>query len=186
MAVYADDAQDVIHIHIKHHVPANRSPLRSRGQARFIRPNFMAPISTIIGAISDWASQYFVWMLVSSAFMFVGSLLVAWLMILRIPADYLCRPDTINCRKTQQTTLAYFFRKLVWNSLGFALLMTGFLMLFTPGQGLLFILLGVTLMDLPYKNQITQRLASRKGTLGVINGIRSRSGKQALTTESQT
>ena len=181
MAVYADDAQDVIHIHIKHRVPANRSPLRSRGQARF-----MAPVSTIVEAITDWASQYFVWMLVASAFMFVGSLLVAWLMILRLPADYLCRPDTTNCRKTQQTNLAYFFQKLVWNSLSFALFMTGFLMLFTPGQGLLFILLGVTLMDLPYKNQITQRLASRKGTLGIINGIRSRSGQQALTTESQT
>lgn len=114
---------------------------------------------------------------------FIVSLVIAWLMILRLPEDYLCRPDTTNCRETPQSPLSYFVRKIVFNSLGFILLMIGIIMLFTPGQGVLFILLGVTLMDLPYKHEMTQRLARRKGILSIINRIRRKSGKQALRTE---
>ena len=143
----------------------------------------MITLPTIFQTIGELASQYFVWLLFVSALFFAGSLAIAWLLILRLPADYLFRPDTTNCHQKQTSNLFYFLRKLTQNCLGFALLMTGFVMLFTPGQGLLFILLGVTLMDLPYKHKITQHLARRKGILKIINRIRSKSGKQVLTTE---
>lgn len=152
----------------------------------FARPSphrLMPPLSNIFETTKDWASQYFLWVLALSVLVFVGSLLIAWLLILRLPEDYLCRTDTTNCRKTPQSPLSYFARKIVLNSLGFILLMTGIIMLFTPGQGVLFILLGVTLMDLPYKHEMTRRLARRKGILSIINRIRRKSGKQALTTE---
>ena len=61
--------------------------------------------------------------------------------------------------------------------------MTGILMLVTPGQGVLFTLLGVTLMDLPQKHEMTRNLARRKGILNIINRIQSSSGNQALTIE---
>jgi len=145
----------------------------------------MVPLPTIFQTISELASQYFWWMLFVSALFFTGSLAIAWLLILRLPADYLCRPDTTNCHQKQNSNLLYFARKITQNCLGFALLMTGVVMLFTPGQGLLFILLGVTLMDLPYKHKITQKLARRKGILKVINRIRTKSGKQVLKTGPQ-
>ncbi|MDB4494473.1 PGPGW domain-containing protein [bacterium] len=143
----------------------------------------MPPLSNILETTKDWASQYFIWMVALSLMVFIVSLVIAWLMILRLPEDYLCRPDTTNCRETPQSPLSYFVRKIVFNSLGFILLMIGIIMLFTPGQGVLFILLGVTLMDLPYKHEMTQRLARRKGILSIINRIRRKSGKQALRTE---
>ena len=143
----------------------------------------MPPLSNIFETTKDWASLYFIWVLAVSVLVFIGSLVIAWLLILRLPEDYLCRTDTPNCRKTPQSPLSYFARKIVLNSLGFILLMIGIIMLFTPGQGVLFILLGVTLMDLPYKHELTLRLARRKGILGIINRIRSKGGKPALTTE---
>ncbi|MGI9468295.1 MAG: PGPGW domain-containing protein [Rubripirellula sp.] len=143
----------------------------------------MPPLSNIFETTKDWASQDFIWVLAASVLVFFGSLVIAWLLILRLPEDHLCRPAPTNCRKTPQSPLSYFVRKTVLNSLGFILLMTGIIMLFTPGQGVLFILLGVTLMDLPYKHEITRRLARRKGILRIINRIRRRSGKPALTTD---
>ena len=143
----------------------------------------MPPLSNIFETTKDWASQDFIWVLAASVLVFFGSLVIAWLLILRLPEDHLCRPTPTNCRKTPQSPLSYFVRKTVLNSLGFILLMTGIIMLFTPGQGVLFILLGVNLMDLPYKHEMTRRLARRKGILRIINRIRRRSGKPALTTD---
>jgi hypothetical protein len=145
----------------------------------------MPPFQNTFEAISQLVTQKFLWLLVLSTLFFIGSLLISWLMILRLPADYLCRSDTTNCRDAQRHRLFYFGQKLLCNSLGFVLLMVGVIMLFTPGQGILLILLGATLMDLPYKHELTQRLARRKGILGIINRIRRKSGKQALTTEHQ-
>ncbi|MBC8214475.1 MAG: hypothetical protein ISR90_00505 [Candidatus Marinimicrobia bacterium] len=45
-------------------------------------------------------------------------------------------------------------------------------MIFTPGQGILTILVGIILMDLPYKKQIEKRLISQPKILHLINSIR--------------
>lgn len=143
----------------------------------------MPILLNIVETTKNWTTQHFVWMLAASAFVFIASLALAWLLILRLPKDYLCRTATTNCRETPRSTLSYFGQKIVLNSLGLLFLITGTIMLFTPGQGILFILLGVTLMDLPYKNELTQRLARRKGILTVINRIRLKVGKEAFMTE---
>ena len=143
----------------------------------------MPPVSNIFEATKEFGSQFFIWILAVSVFVLIVSLVIAWLLILRLPEDYLCRPVATNCRETPQSPLPYFVRKIGLNSLGFILLMTGILMLVTPGQGVLFTLLGVTLMDLPQKHEMTRNLARRKGILNIINRIRSSSGKQALTIE---
>ena len=172
---------------IKARVPAtSRVATSDSEQYVFLNTSgFMTPLPTIFQTISELASQYFVWLLLVSGLLFAGSLTIAWLLILRLPADYLCRPDTTNCHQKQTSNLLHFLRKLIQNCVGFALLICGFVMLFTPGQGLLFMLLGVTLMDIPYKHKITRHLARRKGILKIINRIRSKRGKQVLTTEPQ-
>ncbi len=144
----------------------------------------MQTLENIVATTNEWGSQYFVWILAVSVPVFIGSLVIAWLLILRLPEDYLLRPATTKCHTTPPSPLSYFARKIVLNSLGLILVTTGVVMLFTPGQGILFILLGVTLMDVPYKHEMTQRLARRKGILSAINRIRSKSGKRVLTTES--
>ena len=143
----------------------------------------MPTLFNIFETSKDWASQHFIWVLIVSVLVFIASLAIAWLLILRLPKDYLCCTAKTNCHETPRSPLSYIGRKIVLNSLGFMLFVIGIIMLFTPGQGILFILLGVTLMDLPYKHEMTQRLARRKGILRIINRIRTKSGKEELTTE---
>ena len=88
----------------------------------------MPPFSNIFETAKEWDSQYFIWVLAVSALVFIGSLVIAWLLILRLPEDYLCHPAPTNCRETPQSPLPYFVRKIVLNSLGFLLLMTGTVM----------------------------------------------------------
>ena len=54
------------------------------------------------------------------------------------------------------------------------------LMLVLPGQGLLTILLGVTLLDFPGKFRMQKWVISRKGVLDSINWIRAKAHKRPL------
>ena len=47
----------------------------------------MITLPTIFQTIGELASQYFVWLLFVSALFFAGSLAIAWLLILRLPAQ---------------------------------------------------------------------------------------------------
>ena len=53
-------------------------------------------------------------------------------------------------------------------------------MLFLPGQGLLTILIGVSLMDFPGKRTIERKLISRPVVLQAINRIRQRFDRPPL------
>ena len=53
-------------------------------------------------------------------------------------------------------------------------------MLVTPGQGILFMLIGVTMVDFPGKHMMMVRMLQRPGVLKMINRIRQRDGKPPL------
>jgi hypothetical protein len=54
-------------------------------------------------------------------------------------------------------------------------------MLFLPGQGLLTILIGVSLMDFPKKRVLEAKMVGQPTLLGVINSMRHKFGKPPLT-----
>jgi hypothetical protein len=59
--------------------------------------------------------------------------------------------------------------------------LAGFAMLFLPGQGLLTILIGVSLMDFPKKRVLEAKMVGQPTLLGVINSMRHKFGKPPLT-----
>jgi UPF0716 family protein affecting phage T7 exclusion len=69
---------------------------------------------------------------------------------------------------------------VVRNVFGSLLLVVGVLMLVLPGQGLLTILIGLTLLDFPGKRRFVRRLLMRPQVLRVINAIRRRFGVAPL------
>jgi hypothetical protein len=73
-----------------------------------------------------------------------------------------------------------FARRVVRNVFGSLLLVVGVLMLVLPGQGLLTILIGLTLLDFPGKRRFVRRLLMRPQVLRVINAIRRRFGVAPL------
>jgi len=53
-------------------------------------------------------------------------------------------------------------------------------MLFLPGQGVLTMLIGISMLDFPGKRKIEAKLIGQPTVLSVINGMRKRRGKPPL------
>jgi hypothetical protein len=66
------------------------------------------------------------------------------------------------------------------NLLGGLLVLLGLVMLFTPGQGVLSILLGLSLVDIPGKRTVERKLIQRDSVLRLVNHLRVRRGQPPL------
>ncbi len=66
------------------------------------------------------------------------------------------------------------------NLLGGLLIVAGLIMLVTPGQGVLSILLGLVLVDVPGKRKVERKIIERKSVLKVVNRLRARAGQPPL------
>jgi hypothetical protein len=101
----------------------------------------------------------------------VSVLALPWL-IARIPADYFSPEHARLKRHPVLTALR--------NLLGVVLLLTGILMLFLPGQGLLTIVAAVIFMDFPGKRRLERSFVKLAPVLRTMNAIRKRAGRPAL------
>lgn len=95
-------------------------------------------------------------------------------MLLHLPSDFLvARPAQISSG-----------RRALRNLSGLALTAVGVALLALPGPGVLFIVLGVALCELPGRTYLLRRLLRREVVLGPLNRLRVRHGRPALRTPS--
>lgn len=66
------------------------------------------------------------------------------------------------------------------NLVGVVFLLAGIAMLVLPGQGLLTVLIGISLIDFPGKHRLEARLVSQRLVLQAINAVRHRFGRPPL------
>jgi len=66
------------------------------------------------------------------------------------------------------------------NLFGIIFLLAGIAILFLPGQGIITIMLAVTLLDFPGKRKLEQQFIGLPGVLKTINRIRKREGQPPL------
>ena len=125
--------------------------------------------------LDNWGISL-LWLSVLSLVMFAGSILIAWILVLRLPVDFVNTGVALPRRHPAWHMVVM----LVRNVFGVLLVSSGVIMLFTPGQGVLFIFLGLTLMDFPGKSALVRRLLGKPGILNTLNRIRQRSGRPAL------
>lgn len=116
----------------------------------------------------------------ASVVMFAASVLVTPMLVARLPADYFAHrrrpPGTLDrLRPGWRWSLM-----AVKNAAGAALLVAGVAMLVLPGQGLLTLLAGLLLIDLPGKYRAQKWLVRRRGVLGGLNWVRRRAGRSPL------
>lgn len=105
-----------------------------------------------------------------SIVMFVGSLLAIPWLIRKLPPDHFTRPPVQHSLGTK-----------IWrNALGGLLVAAGLAMLVLPGQGIIAILFGISIMDLKIKDNIIRRLLCQKKIQEGVQRIRSKAGKQPL------
>lgn len=107
--------------------------------------------------------------------MFVGSLVAIPWLIRRLPPDHFTRPPEPRSRKS----------KVLRNVGGAILVALGIAMLVLPGQGIIAVLFGLSLMDLKVKTKIMRRLLGRKKIQEGVQRIRSKAGKPPLTIPSE-
>lgn len=115
-----------------------------------------------------------------SFFTMVASLAITPAILTRLPADYFLheRPHLITLLR--QSSPPKCLMIVAKNILGTALLVVGFILLFLPGQGLLTILVGLMLLDLPRKQHFLRRIAARPHIARSLNWLRARRGKAPL------
>ena len=109
--------------------------------------------------------------------MFVGSLIVVPLVVVRLPKDYLRRENKLVRTWPRYLSLPFMILK---NGLGVLFLLSGLAMLVLPGQGLLTLFIGLVLVDFPRKRNLILRILGNRRIFGMINRLRAKSGKAEL------
>lgn len=106
------------------------------------------------------------WVSGASAAMFVGTLLLVPWLVKRAPSDYFVREE--------EAARGSWPRLVLRNLAGALLVALGLLMLLLPGQGLLTLLIGVCLMDLPGKRALVRKLAQKPSVWRALGYLRER------------
>jgi hypothetical protein len=134
----------------------------------------------------EWLEQHQPWlwaMAAASLVMFVATLLIVPALIVRMPHDYFARER----RPWRPWGVRHPLLRLVIETgktlLGLLLVTSGVLMLVLPGQGVVTILVGLTLMSFPGKYRLERWIVSRRPVRRVINWLRRRAGKRPLLLE---
>jgi hypothetical protein len=102
--------------------------------------------------------------------MFVGTLAAIPWLVRRLPADYFVRPPPNHPLP----------KKIARNLLGFTLIAAGIAMLVLPGQGIITVLIGLSIVDLPIKHRIVRWLLQRPKIQEGVQRLRSKAGKPPL------
>lgn len=130
--------------------------------------------------LKHWGSDHagLLWSVtaISAAMFLLTPLLVAWL-IVRLPANYFVKEKHPPLVSWQSLPVVRWGLLLLKNLAGLVLLIAGTIMLFTPGQGLLTMAMGLALIDFPGKYRVERWLITRPSVWRSVNWMRKRAGQ---------
>ncbi len=134
----------------------------------------------LFSALTVWVSANAVWIAILSVAYFLVSLFVIRHLIIRIPTDYFL--DGPGVQEQGRHTFVSVGVRIGKNLLGIIIIIVGLVMSVpgVAGQGVLTILLGLSLTDFPGKRRLELRLVSQPILLKAVNGIREKAGKPPL------
>jgi hypothetical protein len=105
---------------------------------------------------------------------------VAAFVVLRLPPDYFTHARRDPVYRHVRHPLAAWSLVLLKNVSGLVLVILGVVMLFTPGQGLLTLLVGLMLINFPGKYRLERRLVRLGPVIPALNWLRERRGRPPL------
>ncbi|WP_297324813.1 PGPGW domain-containing protein [Nitrosomonas sp.] len=126
----------------------------------------------VVITVQQWVStDVLIGLTIASIVGFVGSLIaIPWILI-RLPSDYFDTRIPRYWMKDQHPVLR-IIGLMIKNIIGVVFLLAGFLMLFLPGQGLLTMLVGISLMDFPNKRKLEARIVGQHTVFSAVNKMR--------------
>lgn len=116
------------------------------------------------------------WTVSLSIVMFLGSLIAVPILIIQMRADFFVR----DAKRWSQLTPLQLLGRLLKNLVGMVFFLAGVAMLVLPGQGLLTIALGVSLLDFPGKRRLELRLVRLTTVNRSISWIREKANREPL------
>ena len=118
------------------------------------------------------------WLIGASVLMLVISIVAVGWVILRVPADYFARENPGESQWAHRHPVIRVALHIGKNLLGLVLFAAGILMLVLPGQGVLTIVVGLLLLDIPGRHRFVVWLVRRPPVLHSLNWIRERAGRE--------
>ena len=134
----------------------------------------------LLSTIQQYVStDTLIWLTALSFLFFIGTLIAIPFILVRLSADYF---DVRVPRPWMQDhhPILRVVGHVMKNAVGAVFLFAGFLMLFLPGQGVLTMLIGISMLDFPGKRKIEAKLVGQPTVLSVINSMRKKYGKPPL------
>lgn len=111
---------------------------------------------------------------------FVGSLIAIPFILVRLPPNYFDERHPRPWMENHHPLLRLVGRVLK-NLVGAVFLAAGFAMLFLPGQGILTMLIGLSLIDFPGKRRLERKFIGQASVLRTINSMREKFSRPPLT-----
>jgi hypothetical protein len=106
---------------------------------------------------------------------------IPWV-VTRLPQDYFACEDRHAWRDSSGKPVLVLIVGVIKNLLGLLLILAGLIMLVTPGQGVLTLLIGLLLMNFPGKYRVERWLVSQPGVLRGLNWLREKRGHEPFDT----
>jgi Putative transmembrane protein (PGPGW) len=134
----------------------------------------------MLGSILEWFQAHpaiFVATFVLSLVAIIVSMVLVPYLVIRIPADYLTANRSAEGIAHRRHAVAQGIFYGLKNLLAIVLILLGLIMLVTPGQGVITLLAGLALLDMPGKRRLERWIISQPPLLGAINKLRARSGR---------
>jgi hypothetical protein len=131
----------------------------------------------VIEFITLQIKTYWMLFLILSIVTIIASLASVSILLISLPSDYFSRKKRGS--RIRNPILRLLLR-LLKNVCGIVFLIGGFIMLFTPGPGILSVLVGIILCDFPGKRRVERKIVARPRVLSMINRIRARYNRPLL------
>ena len=131
----------------------------------------------MIEYISQFFEQYkdiLIWLTIASLVMFVASIFLIPKFLKNMPIDYFINP------KYHQVEVKGFKQIMIFiikNIIGLFFIIIGVIMIFTPGQGVISIIIGLFLMQFKGKFYLEKKLIQNNITFNTLNWIRKKINK---------
>jgi hypothetical protein len=120
------------------------------------------------------------WLGLLSLFTFVLSLAVIPWLISKLSPDYFIRHIIAPQAKNTEIRFRNFYWFVARNLVGGMLFLAGLAMLFLPGQGILTIIIGISLMAFPGKHRFLAILTRKSAVQNALDWMRIKTGRQTF------
>lgn len=113
---------------------------------------------------------------------FIGTLIAVPIILVKLPPHYFDERHPRTWLETHHPFIRWSGIALK-NLVGLVFFLAGIAMLFLPGQGVLTMLIGISLMDFPGKRNLERKFIAQPAVLKTINKIRQKFGEPPLVVE---